>query len=665
MENYIVSARKYRPETFQTVIGQPSITTTLKNAIRSKQLAHAYLFCGPRGIGKTTCARILAKTINCQDLSPDTEACNKCESCLSFNSSRSFNIHELDAASNNSVEDIRSLIEQVRIPPQVGRYSIYIIDEVHMLSSQAFNAFLKTLEEPPAHAIFILATTEKHKVLPTILSRCQIYDFHRIKIEDIVTHLESIAASENIEAESEGLNIIAQKADGAMRDALSIFDQIASFSGGKITYQNVIANLNVLDYDYYFRLTAAFLTGNIPASLLIFNEVLERGFDGHNFVNGLSRHFRDLLVCRDEVTLKLLQVGASIREKYREQSKSSPPEFLLRALEITNQCDISFRSSKNQRLHVELCLVRICGLMTGEKKKSDAEAKGLKRKEPPHEASAGNRESPKHHSHKTVSGRETSQAADLKGKNENVPPPVSTHSTIADSGKSSDNKGVERSATSLPNREQAETGETVPVGPAVLIKGQEQQVKGQEQQVNKDKAKKNYEAVEENANGTISIKDVLRGTTPPAAGGQVREEMQEDDLPETGKDDDELLLNEEGDDLTVKDLSEQWKKFANQIRNRHPRLYNTLLANKPIITGSAGIEFEVSNPLQKEAMNRIKPELLKHLKRELNKNIELVVKVNEGAVESRLYLPEDKFGHMVKKNPDLALLRQKLNLDFD
>lgn len=371
MENYIVSARKYRPTTFQSVVGQKSITTTLKNAIKSNQLAHAYLFCGPRGVGKTTCARIFAKTINCTNLSSDYEACNECESCLAFNQSRSYNIHELDAASNNSVEDIRNLIDQVRVPPQVGKYSVYIIDEVHMLSSQAFNAFLKTLEEPPPHAIFVMATTEKHKILPTILSRCQIFDFKRITVEDAVEHLAYVAQSENIEAEPEGLNVIAQKADGAMRDALSLFDQIVSFSGKKITYQNVIENLNVLDYDYYFKLIELFLEGNIPQTLLIFDEILDKGFDGHHFITGLSAHLRDLLVASDAQTLELLEVGASIRENYKRQAQQAPREFLLKALTITSRCDLSYKTSSNQRLHVELALIHLCKIQEEKKKEQE------------------------------------------------------------------------------------------------------------------------------------------------------------------------------------------------------------------------------------------------------------------------------------------------------
>ncbi len=362
MENFIVSARKYRPETFDTVVAQSSITATLKNAIQKNQLAHAYLFCGPRGVGKTTCARIFAKTINCSDISPEGEACNQCESCKAFNTNRSFNIHELDAASNNSVDDIRLLIDQVRIPPQIGKYSVYIIDEVHMLSASAFNAFLKTLEEPPAHAIFILATTEKHKIIPTILSRCQIFDFNRINVGDIAGRLEYVAKEEGVQAEKEALNVIAQKADGAMRDALSIFDQIVSFSGKEISYQDVISNLNVLDYDYFFRLVDHFLNGEVSEPLMIFDEILKTGFDGHHFINGMSDHFRNLLMCKDPATIQLLEVGGEIRERYKVQSASCERDFLLEALEISNGCDVQYRSSQNKRLLVELALIRMAQL---------------------------------------------------------------------------------------------------------------------------------------------------------------------------------------------------------------------------------------------------------------------------------------------------------------
>jgi DNA polymerase-3 subunit gamma/tau len=378
MENFIVSARKYRPATFDMVIGQNSITNTLKSAIINNHLAQAYLFCGPRGVGKTTCARIFAKTINCSDLGDNAEACDKCESCLSFNSMRSFNIHELDAASNNKVEDIRSLNDQVRIPPQIGKYSIYIIDEVHMLSSSAFNAFLKTLEEPPSHAIFILATTEKHKIIPTILSRCQIFDFNRIRIEDIVNRLMYVANNEGIKAAEEALHIIGQKADGALRDALSIFDQIVSLSGKTITYKDVIENLNVLDYEYYFKSIDGALMGDVSSVLMTFNEILEKGFDGHNFISGLNSHLRDLLVSKDESTLRLLEATPAVKQRYLQQTGKCSVDFLFRALEIGTNCDLSYKISKNPRLHVELSMIRLSRLMDetteeSEKKKPDLE----------------------------------------------------------------------------------------------------------------------------------------------------------------------------------------------------------------------------------------------------------------------------------------------------
>ncbi len=366
MENYIVSARKYRPSTFESVVGQRALTTTLKNAIATGKLAHAYLFCGPRGVGKTTCARIFAKTINCMSPTADGEACNQCESCTAFNEQRSYNIHELDAASNNSVDDIRQLVEQVRIPPQIGKYKVYIIDEVHMLSASAFNAFLKTLEEPPRHAIFILATTEKHKILPTILSRCQIYDFSRIGVEDTVAHLAYVASKEGITAEPEALNVIALKADGGMRDALSIFDQVVSFTGGHITYKSVIENLNVLDYEYYFKLTDFFLENKISDALLLLNDVLNKGFDGSHFITGLSSHLRDLLVSKDPATLPLLEVGASIRERYQAQAQKCPLPFLYRAMKLCNDCDLNYRASKNKRLLVELTLIQVAQLTTEE-----------------------------------------------------------------------------------------------------------------------------------------------------------------------------------------------------------------------------------------------------------------------------------------------------------
>lgn len=360
MEQYIVSARKYRPATFESVVGQRALTDTLRNAIRSGHLAHAYLFCGPRGVGKTTCARIFAKTINCLNPTSDREACNECESCRAFDEQRSFNIHELDAASNNSVEDIRSLIDQVRIPPQVGKYSVYIIDEVHMLSQGAFNALLKTLEEPPSYVIFILATTEKHKVLPTILSRCQVYDFSRIGIRDIISHLQYVAKQEGINAEEEALSIVAQKADGGLRDALSIFDQLVAFCGSEITYERTIEVLNVLDVDYYFRLTDLALKNDVSGALMLLNEVLIKGFDASHFVTGYMQHLRDVLVAKDKSTIQLLETSDAIRERYSIQAVNCSAQWLFDALDILNTCDINYRTARNKRLTVELALVRLC-----------------------------------------------------------------------------------------------------------------------------------------------------------------------------------------------------------------------------------------------------------------------------------------------------------------
>ncbi|MBP5381549.1 MAG: DNA polymerase III subunit gamma/tau [Bacteroidaceae bacterium] len=358
MEQYIVSARKYRPATFDMVVGQRALTTTLLNAIRTGKLAHAYLFCGPRGVGKTTCARIFAKTINCLNPGENGEPCGVCESCRAFDEQRSMNIHELDAASNNSVDDIRELIDQVRIPPQTGKYKVFIIDEVHMLSQQAFNAFLKTLEEPPKYVIFILATTEKHKILPTILSRCQVYDFARITVQNTVEHLKYVAEKEGYKAEDDALSLIAQKADGGMRDALSIFDQMVSFTGGNITYQSTLDNLNILDSEYYFRVVDNMLKGDVEASLILFNEVTERGFDGGNFISGLASHLRNLLVSRDAKTLPLLEVGETFRQRYQEQAMRCKPQFLYRAIKLCNDCDLGYRQSRNKRLQVELCLIQ-------------------------------------------------------------------------------------------------------------------------------------------------------------------------------------------------------------------------------------------------------------------------------------------------------------------
>ncbi len=381
MSNFVVSARKYRPIRFDSVVGQQHVSQTLKNAIQSDHLAQAFLFCGPRGVGKTTCARILAKVLNCQAPTSDMEPCDTCDSCLAFNKNASLNIHELDAASNNSVEHIRALIDQVRFPPQSGRYKIYIIDEVHMLSQAAFNAFLKTLEEPPSYAIFILATTEKHKIIPTILSRCQIFDFNRIQIADMVAHLERICTEEKITAEHEALTVIAQKADGALRDALSIFDRIVSFSGDTIVYQDVIENLNILDYDYYFKVVEAILSEDVSALLLLFDQITRKGFDGDIFTDGLAEHLRNLLVCKNQQTIDLLEISGSIKTRYQEQAALSPLAMILSALSIINDCDVNYKMARNKRLHVEMALIKMAYIQRAMQPRAIAPAPDEKKKE--------------------------------------------------------------------------------------------------------------------------------------------------------------------------------------------------------------------------------------------------------------------------------------------
>jgi DNA polymerase-3 subunit gamma/tau len=571
MENFVVSARKYRPSNFHSVVGQLSIATTLKNAIQRKHLAQAYLFCGPRGVGKTTCARIFAKTINCLNQSAQIEACNECESCVSFNSSRSFNIHELDAASNNSVEGIRKLIEQVRIPPQIGKYSVYIIDEVHMLSQSAFNAFLKTLEEPPAHAIFILATTEKHKILPTILSRCQIYDFNRIKVEDTVTYLEHIAKNEGVKYEVEALNIIAQKADGAMRDALSIFDQVVSFSDNNITYNNVIENLNVLDYQYYFKLTENFNSGNYTDSLRIFDELLSKGFDAQQFVSGLSNHIRNLLVCKDSQTLSLLEVGAAIAERYKNMAAICPPDFLISALDQANQCDVTFRQSTNQRLHVELMLIKLCGLNQEKKKGNNQELEDV------------------------------FQESEAK---KNLPKQTSNSSL----------------------------NET-PAKP----------------QVNRIAPK------------SISIKNAVNGTTSVSK-TENSEIIAEPISDEYGSNN---IIDIDVPIISEENLLNSWRLFINQIKDDKPNHSSILQSYQPHLIDDYKIGIVLESQLQVDLFSEIKPDLLLYIRSQLkNKQLDIVETIEEQQLQNRLYTSDDKFKFMLQKNPNLAKLKQQLNLDF-
>lgn len=609
MDNYIVSARKYRPSTFRSVVGQKSLTTTLKNAIQSNKLAHAYLFCGPRGVGKTSCARIFAKTINCLNPAADGEACNECESCQAFNEQRSYNIHELDAASNNSVDDIRSLIDQVRIPPAIGKYKVFIIDEVHMLSSAAFNAFLKTLEEPPHHALFILATTEKHKVLPTILSRCQIYDFSRISIADMVEHLEYVASQENVTAEPEALNVIAQKADGGMRDALSIFDQVVSFTNGNITYQAVIDNLNVLDYEYYFRLTDAILAGNVRSSILILNEILSKGFDGQNIITGLAAHFRDLLVCKDEATLILFEVGASIRERYKEMAKRCPDQLLFKAIELANTCDLNYRASRNKRLLLELTLIQLCQLSNAGQA-ADDKKKGVI--EP---IASG------------VPGQPVSQGAQASPQGQPVRQPVQpsgypgspASKQLADMGNNNGRvvtSNMPSSATVIP-QPPAATPPKRPSRPQHL--------------------------------GT-SLKEIGVEKPKNQMGQQENRTVQE-------------MVNQ----FTEEDLVRCWDAYAaSGIIDKKVYLKNTMINCKPVLQENYFFEVGVHNPGQQDELSNGCVDLLNYLRAQLrNTRIQMRVRIIETNEKHLAYTATEKFEHLLTVNPVLGKLKDEFNLTLD
>lgn len=600
--NYIVSARKYRPSTFDTVVGQRALTTTLKNAIANHKLAHAYLFCGPRGVGKTTCARIFAKTINCLHPTAEGEACNECESCVAFNEQRSYNIHELDAASNNSVEDIRSLIEQVRIPPQVGKYKVYIIDEVHMLSQAAFNAFLKTLEEPPRHAIFILATTEKHKILPTILSRCQIYDFNRISVNDMVEHLESVASKEHIEAEPEALTVIAQKADGGMRDALSIFDQVVSFTNGHITYKSVIENLNVLDYEYYFRLTDFILQNKVSDCLLTFNEVLQKGFDGNHFITGLASHFRDLLVSHDPATLPLLEVGASIRERYLAQAQKCTAPFLFKAMKLCNDCDLNYRVSKNKRLLIELTLIQLAQLTEGD---SEGEGRSPKQTIKP----LFNQAQPAQASRPATQPQPQPQARQVS-----EPQPV-----YQQTAQSQPAPAAQSHASPIPKQE---TGKKIPVMKAGSM--------------------------------GISIRHSHAAQTKEATKAQVNVQDASED-----KDYEDYLITE-------RDLNVYWTEFAvnlpkeeaanaARMRNIHPHL----------LEDGVTFEVVVDNEMVQKYMANLSASIEAHLRNRLhNRKITMKVRVSAPNENVRAYSHLERFQMMSKKNPALLKLKEELGLEL-
>lgn len=611
MDNYIVSALKYRPATFKSVVGQRSLTTTLKNAILTGKLAHAYLFCGPRGVGKTTCARIFAKTINCSNLNAEGEACNECESCRSFNEQRSLNIYELDAASNNSVDDIRTLIEQVRIPPQSGKYKVYIIDEVHMLSTAAFNAFLKTLEEPPHYVIFILATTEKHKVLPTILSRCQIYDFSRISVKDIVDHLAYVAESEHIKAERDALNIIAIKADGGMRDSLSIFDQVASFTGGNITYQNIIENLNVLDYEYYFRLTDMLLANKVNDSLLLYNDILDKGFEGSRFIGGLASHFRDLLVAHDAATVKLLETSDNIRERYAAQAKQCPVTFLYRAIRLCNDCDMNYRASRNKRLLVELTLIELAQLTEGG------------------DDSSGSGGSP----------TTMHQIKKIQPANITAPAPTDNHASV----------GSAQQAPPPQQPLQEEQREQVATSPIQQPQNQSQVVIG----------------------GMLKNRSQKKVEVPVVSKGQLGISMLHANEKNNEKKEKAIsaeVLEGLGNDPIAEDrLRFQIRRFAQILPIEHKALSIQLPNFVSKLLDATHLEFVVDNEFVAKELNEvIKVQMKNFLRKELNNaQLEISVRVSEKDENFRPVSGPDRFKFMAEKNKSLIDFQQKFGLELN
>ena len=620
MENYIVSARKYRPSTFESVVGQRALTTTLKNAIATQKLAHAYLFCGPRGVGKTTCARIFAKTINCMTPTADGEACNQCESCVAFNEQRSYNIHELDAASNNSVDDIRQLVEQVRIPPQIGKYKVYIIDEVHMLSASAFNAFLKTLEEPPRHAIFILATTEKHKILPTILSRCQIYDFNRISVEDTVNHLSYVASKEGITAEPEALNVIAMKADGGMRDALSIFDQVVSFTGGNITYKSVIDNLNVLDYEYYFRLTDCFLENKVSDALLLFNDILNKGFDGSHFITGLSSHFRDLLVGKDPVTLPLLEVGASIRQSYQEQAQKCPLPFLYRAMKLCNECDLNYRISKNKRLLVELTLIQVAQLTT----EGD-------------DVSGGR--GPK----KTIKPVFTQPAAAQQ-------PQVASATQVQQAPVHSSPSSVTTQAANGTTAQHPQASAAVQPG-APASPGAASSAPSQGAGVAQTAKEERKIPVMKMSSLGVSIKNPQRD--------QVSQNATTTYVPKVQQPEEDFMFND-------RDLNYYWQEDAGQLPKEQDALAKRMQMLRPaLLNNSTTFEVVVDNEFAAKDFTALIPELQDYLRGRLkNSKVMMTVRVSEATETVRPVGRVEKFQMMAQKNQALMQLKDEFGLEL-
>ena len=607
MENFIVSARKYRPATFDTVVGQKALIVTLKNAILTGKLAHAYLFCGPRGVGKTTCARIFAKSINCEHLTPEGEACNECESCRAFNEQRSYNIHELDAASNNSVDDIRELIDQVRIPPQIGRYKVFIIDEVHMLSTAAFNAFLKTLEEPPRHAIFILATTERHKVLPTILSRCQIYDFTRIELSDIVEHLANVAAKEGVKTEEAALHIIAQKADGGMRDALSLFDQMVSYTQGNVTYQGVIGSLNILDYDYYFRFTGLFLEHKISETMLLFDEVLRRGFDGGNFITNLTAHLRDLLVSREPATLPLLEVSTDVRERYREQAQKCPERMLIHAIKLCNDCDLNYRASKNKRLLVELTLIQLAQL-TGDPDEIGS-GRGPKKLKPIFQ--------------KAVATATASQSKDSKPASptaaSTTQPAVNNYAQGAPQNIPAGMSRIMASSTATQQSKVATMRR-----PGISIRGT------------------NAQNVQNEMPRQQSVSSSVAAATP------VQQPVVED-----------IPISEDG-------LRICWKQFAATLSKEETAMAGRIMNIRPSLTGDTSFTVGIDNKIVAQELRTMQPRIEAYLRKQMqNSRISMQVVLEEAQKVHHIYSRVEQYQQLEQRNQALKKLKELFELDLE
>lgn len=613
MDKYIVSARKYRPATFDSVVGQRTLTTTLKNAIEQKKLAHAYLFCGPRGVGKTTCARIFAKTINCLAPQENGEACDHCESCQAFNEQRSYNVYELDAASNNSVDDIRELIEQVQVPPQLGKYKVFIIDEVHMLSPAAFNAFLKTLEEPPAHAIFILATTEKHKILPTILSRCQIYDFSRMTVNDMMQHLEYVAKQEGITYEAEALHVIAEKADGGMRDALSIFDQVASYCEGNITYEKVIEDLNVLDYDEYFATTDLLLRGDIPQTMLRLNHILSKGFEANYFIGGLASHFRNLLMSREEATLPLLDVSEKVRQRYHEQALRCEPKLLYRVLKLCNDCDINYRTARNKRLLVEITLIQVAQVATGDE-----------------DAGCGRRPTRRLKPiFQTASIPQPAVQAPQPSREPRVAyrPATAQQVDTTPSQVSEQSRAAQASASLMQQLSNTATGHTPSRGARTLsISALRTQYHNHAQP------------------GTNTVQSVTQTTNPPHGSSPISSRLE---YP-----------------FTVDQLTYYWYSFAQNLPKEQTAMAGRMKSMKPQISENWLIEVEVENEMVEQYMHELQIPLMNYLRTNLrNDAITLKFHITANNV-TRAFSRTEQFKEMLEECTALATLKEKLNLEL-